>query len=533
MSSLSIANVYNNGRIPENDEISTTDSEFKIENPSEEDKSFTFEYIADHDCNDKITVSDISFLIDTVLNNSSEVDLYDYSRDGKLTVSDVIQLRNVVLNNMQVEINTQKLNIQKSKIVGDQLKYGITDEMLDLGIANIGNRAMLANVMKRALNGETITIVTLGGSITQGVGASDFSTPAGAKKSKSELCYASLVRNWFQYMFPGKVRFVNAGISGTSSIFGNDRLQTDVLKYNPDFLIVEFAVNDSSALELAYSHEALIRRALKNNCAVLQLFNTTTGQGLNCGQKTQAPVGELYGIPQISTRDAFWGKTYSTPDGQFAFNDILADGTHPNDRGYAMYATLINNLLNKTYESLNNITFNAPSIPKECYYEQAEILEGIKLYDPKAVGKLDDKVEVVSLGGFKPNATATDFLSELTPMYGVYANPTITSPLVLKVKDCHTAAILFETRTNGFYVKVEVWDVTGTTKLSTDNTDSDLQNIHGNGAVRTVTPSYYNFNGEDVLIKIYPDSARNANPDKKDAVITDTSVCIIRQLAIS
>ena len=54
-----------------------------------------------------------------------------------------------------------------------------------------------------------------------------------------------------------------------------------------------------------------------------------------------------------------------------------------------------------------------------------------------------------------------------------------------------------------------------------------------NGAVRTVTPSYYNFNGEDVLIKIYPDSARNANPDKKDAVITDTSVCVIRQLGIS
>lgn len=527
LSTVSVANIYNNGITPECDELITIDSAFKIEVPSEEVKTFNFKYICDFDKNNKITVTDLTETLDKVINKSDKISLFDYSRDGVLTVTDVVQLRNVVLKDMNVQIDTVKLNVQKSKIADNQVTYGITDQMLEEGIANVGNRAMLANVMKRAINGETITIVTLGGSITQGAGASDFSMPAGAKKSQSELCYASLVRDWFQYMFPGKVKFVNAGISGTSSIFGNDRLSTDVLKYNPDFLIVEFAVNDWTGIETCYSHEALIRRALENDCAVLQLFNTSVAQQFAyCGQEVQGPVGKYYDVPQISTRDALLGKTYTTPEGNSTFENILADGTHPNDRGYAMYATLINNLLNKTYENLNSITFKETTIPKEYYHKQSELLHDVKLYDPKTVGVIDDKVEVVSLGGFTSNTSSTNFNSELSQMYGVSCTPNVTSPLMLKIKDCHTASILFETRTTGFFVKVEVWDITGSTLLYTDDNDGDLQNKHGDGAVRTVTPSYYNADGKDVLIKIYPNQAKNTS-------VTSGALCIIRQLGIS
>jgi lysophospholipase L1-like esterase len=39
---------------------------------------------------------------------------------------------------------------------------------------------------------------------------------------------------------------VNAGIGDTDSQYGALRVQRDVLSYNPDLVVVEFAVNDNA-----------------------------------------------------------------------------------------------------------------------------------------------------------------------------------------------------------------------------------------------------------------------------------------------
>ena len=179
---------------------------------SEGDKfaDFTFEYMADSDGNAQYTVSEIVKMIDVILNNNGSPEEYDISLDRVISVSDAVLMRNIALKDKKYVIDETKLNNEKQKIVSDSSKYGITDEMLEDSVANIGNRTRIANVMKKALNGESITIATLGGSITEGDKASD----------KTKTCYAALVRDWWQRMFPGQFEFVNAGISGTNSNFG-------------------------------------------------------------------------------------------------------------------------------------------------------------------------------------------------------------------------------------------------------------------------------------------------------------------------
>ena len=104
------------------------------------------------------------------------------------------------------------------------------------GIVNRGNQARIKNVMKRAIAGEKITLGFLGGSITQG---SLSSTP--------ETCYAYLVYDWWRKTFPNaEFVYLNAGIGGTTSQFGVARVESDLLRYKPDFVIVEFSVNDDN-----------------------------------------------------------------------------------------------------------------------------------------------------------------------------------------------------------------------------------------------------------------------------------------------
>lgn len=41
-----------------------------------------------------------------------------------------------------------------------------------------------------------------------------------------------------------KFHYVNGGIGGTTSHYGVSRAVTDVLMYQPDFVVVDFSVND-------------------------------------------------------------------------------------------------------------------------------------------------------------------------------------------------------------------------------------------------------------------------------------------------
>lgn len=206
------------------------------------------------------------------------------------------------------------------------------DKMYSRAVVDAGNTSRLKHVFEKAKRGEKITVGVIGGSITQGACA-----------SKPENRWANLVTKWWKKKFPkAKIELVNAGIGATGSLYGAARAQNHLLKYKPDFVVVEYAVNDPNDEEHAKSMEGLLRQILDSpkKTAVMMLF-TMNKNGQNA-QQWHSKVGRHYGIPMISYRDAVWPEVAK---GKITWKDISPDEVHPNDRGHKYCAAFLTRFL--------------------------------------------------------------------------------------------------------------------------------------------------------------------------------------------
>jgi lysophospholipase L1-like esterase len=202
-----------------------------------------------------------------------------------------------------------------------------------------GDYTPLQRVLAKARRGESITIGFIGGSITRGEGA-----------TSPDRQYADLVTRWWGDQFPkSKITLVNAGVAGTNSNYGCLRVQRDLISKHPDFVVVEFGVNDKDDLAHAETYEGVVRQLMMDpdHPAVLLLF-LMHHDGTNA-QDLQSEVGRQYHLPMISYRDALWPEIAA---GRLKFSDITADAIHPNDRGHAAIATFIDSFLQDTLDHL-------------------------------------------------------------------------------------------------------------------------------------------------------------------------------------
>jgi lysophospholipase L1-like esterase len=193
--------------------------------------------------------------------------------------------------------------------------------------------------MDKARNGEDVVIGVIGGSITQGYAAST--------ESKR---WANLVTNWWKVKFPlSNITLVNAGIGGTGSDIGTHRVQDDLLKYEPDFTIVEFSVNDSEGEHAEKMMEGLIRQILADTnypgvmMLMLKQSNGTTAQA------SHKLVANHYKVPYVSFADLIDAAVAANG---VSLESIFTDGLHPNDVGMAYIAEFINNELDSIYKYL-------------------------------------------------------------------------------------------------------------------------------------------------------------------------------------
>jgi lysophospholipase L1-like esterase len=199
-------------------------------------------------------------------------------------------------------------------------------------------------VFAKARRGETVTVGVIGGSITQGAGA-----------SQPERRYGDLVAAWWRKTFTKtKIEYVNAGIGATGSDYGALRAKRDLLSHHPDFVVVEYAVNDSDNDAAAETLEGLVRQILgePNAPAVLLLF-TMNQSGANA-QQAHGKVGRHYGLPMVSFRDALWPEI---EQGRMKWGDVEADIVHPNDRGHAYCAKFVIQVLESV---LGDVAAGAP-----------------------------------------------------------------------------------------------------------------------------------------------------------------------------
>jgi lysophospholipase L1-like esterase len=215
------------------------------------------------------------------------------------------------------------------------------DSQQDFGLVR------MQQVMAKARRGEKIVIGGIGGSITEGYTAS-----VAAKR------YLTQVYDWWDAHFPGQVTLINAGIGATGSGLGVHRAEDDLLSKNPDFVIIEFAVNDLGAPQRQQTLEGLIRKMLNqpNQPAVLLLYFM-----MKNGASTQAdfaPLAEHYRLPQVSYADRV---QQLVREGKITLEDIFADDYHPNNLGHTYAAAFVIETLDTVYNNLPAQDANIPA----------------------------------------------------------------------------------------------------------------------------------------------------------------------------
>src|SRR5580698_2044882 len=138
-----------------------------------------------------------------------------------------------------------------------------------LSIASVAaaGEPSFADFDRRARAGEPLSVVFFGASLTWGANASD----------PQLTSYRGLLADRLRAEYPlARFRFWDAAIGGTGSQLGVFRLARDVLRRQPDLVVLDFSANDdinSDDRETLSSYEALVRRiVLEAQVPLVQAF---------------------------------------------------------------------------------------------------------------------------------------------------------------------------------------------------------------------------------------------------------------------
>ncbi len=257
-------------------------------------------------------------------------------------------------------------------------------------------RKNLPNFLSKATHGKSIKVAYLGGSITAQEGW----------RVKSF--------DWFKSRFP-KASFteINATIGGTASDLGAFRVGNQVLKYNPDLVFIEFAVNDDGAAEerIIRAMEGIVRQIWQHNSKTDICFIYTTKQSYIENGHEQLPatalvmekVAEKYQIPSISygyeVAKRFVNNQLIMRGAERQLNGVdvfSSDGVHPYiQTGHAIYHSVFtrsfeNLIANNTGatikhvlgESINKDSFTNPKMLDVC---KGKLSNGWQILPIKAI----------------------------------------------------------------------------------------------------------------------------------------------------
>ena len=175
----------------------------------------------------------------------------------------------------------------------------------------------------------------------------------------------------------GSQYVINAGISGTGSDLGAYRINDEVLKYDPDLVFIEFAVNDSGRTdsEKLRQIEGLIRLIKKHNASTEIVLLYTASRTMGTDHEMQDKLAEYYGLKTVDLYNALIGEfsydgvTHHTldinGDGVLSEEEVVnyyTTGPHVNDAGGHRYADYIKLQIEAENSILGNTPLDKPSL---------------------------------------------------------------------------------------------------------------------------------------------------------------------------
>ncbi|MDR1668576.1 MAG: SGNH/GDSL hydrolase family protein, partial [Oscillospiraceae bacterium] len=234
--------------------------------------------------------------------------------------------------------------------------FTLDETILQNSLVSTGDSYRFARAFAKAAAGEAVTVAAIGGSITEGMNASN----------RAENCYAAKLVAWMQETFGNsQITLINAGESGTPSKLGVMRVQKQVLDAKPDIVLIEFAVNDGSDTDSNTAYEGLVRKVLNSESepAVALLF-TVTETGYS-NQPNMQKTGEHYKLPMVSIPDSIY---LEIQEGRMAWDDYSSDDVHPSTEGHAMVGELLAYCFESVYAQAKDAPGAAYAVPEDTVF---------------------------------------------------------------------------------------------------------------------------------------------------------------------
>jgi lysophospholipase L1-like esterase len=203
-----------------------------------------------------------------------------------------------------------------------------------------GIRKGLPVFMGKLKRGEPVTVAFLGGSITEGAGASD----------PDATSWRALTENYLkERLGEERVTCINAGVGGTNSTFGAHRFQEHVLqKGTVDIVFVEFSVNDDlDRVESIRGMEGIVRQCHRLSphtelCFVYTAADKNLTDRLPFNIAVHEEVASYYDIPSVNFAVEIYELIFA---GRTHWEHLAPDHYHPHDEGHALYAGYVRDFL--------------------------------------------------------------------------------------------------------------------------------------------------------------------------------------------
>jgi lysophospholipase L1-like esterase len=194
----------------------------------------------------------------------------------------------------------------------------------------------LPELFKKVQAGKPLVIAYIGGSVTQ-----------------MDNKYRNQSARWIRDLWPNnKIQFINAGVAGTGMDLGACRIGEQVLRFKPDLIFIEFAVNGAYLPGL----EGMIRKIRRHDpsTGICILNGIFSGQSqfyirgeIPANIRGMDSVAEYYGLPSIhmglepSLLEAQGKLVFKGTSVKKGDTMVFSDGIHPTEWGGYIYAGAI------------------------------------------------------------------------------------------------------------------------------------------------------------------------------------------------
>lgn len=204
---------------------------------------------------------------------------------------------------------------------------------------NTGNTSRINNIVRKAKNGEQITVAFMSSSAFINDDTSNSSTQVLVKKLKDFLGNET------------NIKTVELCVGGSTSKLGNILLTSKILSANPDLIILDYAVFDKQEQDEREAFETIIRNCIQqvNQPQVIVFLNSKSDS--NSKKDFMEQIARYYNLPIINVANAIFPEISS---GRAKQEEFYIDSLNYTEKGKKIISECILNYIKTALKIRDN-----------------------------------------------------------------------------------------------------------------------------------------------------------------------------------